>query len=86
MLPSQSLAIVVRTGNAVFALTADGVADVQEIVVKPLDRTLSHLGVYAGSTKYSFTLQASFGKSTEFGVQGDAWWQAIRCCAKHDRR
>ena len=45
-----SLAVVVRTGVATFALMVDTVADVQEIVVKPLDRTLGHLGVYAGST------------------------------------
>ena len=48
--PENTLAIVVRTGIATFALTVDNVADVQEIVVKPLDRTLSHLGIYAGST------------------------------------
>lgn len=48
--PDDVLAIVVRNGNSVFAMTVDAVADVQEIVVKPLDRTLAHLGVYAGST------------------------------------
>ncbi len=48
--PDDALAIVVRTGVATFALTVDNVADVQEIVVKPLDRILAHLGIYAGST------------------------------------
>ena len=46
----KRLALVLRAGSSTFALTVDNVADVQEIVVKPLDRTLSHLGVYAGST------------------------------------
>jgi two-component system chemotaxis sensor kinase CheA len=44
------LAIVARTGVTTFALTVDNVADVQEIVVKPLNGALSQLGLYAGST------------------------------------
>ncbi len=48
--PNDALAVVVRTGVATFAMMVDNVADVQEIVVKPLDRTLAHLGIYAGST------------------------------------
>ncbi len=47
---TQRLAIVVRTGITSFALTVDNVADVQEIVVKPLNGALSQLGLYAGST------------------------------------
>lgn len=47
---ASALAIVVRTGVTTFALTVENVADVQEIVVKPLNGTLSQIGLYAGST------------------------------------
>ncbi len=48
--PDDALAVILRTGAVTFALIADHLGDVQEIVVKPLDRTISHLGIYSGST------------------------------------
>lgn len=44
------LAITIRFGSHVFGLIVDAVADVQEIVVKPLGLSLSHLSVFSGHT------------------------------------
>lgn len=47
---NEGFAIVMRAGAVNFALKVDQVTDVQEIVVKPLSRTLSRLGIYSGNT------------------------------------
>lgn len=42
--------IVVRTSGSAIGIVVDAVVEVQEIVVKPLNRTLSGLEVYSGQT------------------------------------
>ena len=44
------LAIIMRFGSHAFGIIVDAVADVQEIVVKPLGASLSHLYVFSGHT------------------------------------
>ncbi len=49
--PSEvKLAIIMRFGSHAFGIIVDAVADVQEIVVKPLGASLSHLYVFSGHT------------------------------------
>ena len=47
---SEKLAVVMRVGTDSFCVIVDGVADIQEIVVKPLSASLSHLKVFSGHT------------------------------------
>ena len=47
---SEKLAVVMRVGTNSFCVIVDGVADIQEIVVKPLSASLSHLKVFSGHT------------------------------------
>ncbi|MCX8252723.1 Hybrid sensor histidine kinase/response regulator [Beijerinckiaceae bacterium RH CH11] len=44
------LAVIMRFGSGAFGIIVDSVADVQEIVVKPLGASLSHLVVFSGHT------------------------------------
>ncbi len=44
------LVVVVRVGANSFGVVVDAVCDVQEIVVKPLSASLSHLGRFSGHT------------------------------------
>ena len=44
------LAVIMRFGSSAFGVMVDSVADVQEIVVKPLGASLSHLFVFSGHT------------------------------------
>jgi two-component system chemotaxis sensor kinase CheA len=46
----RGLIVVISTARATFGLLVDAVADVQEIVVKPIGRTLLTAGAYAGAT------------------------------------
>ncbi len=46
----EKLAVVMRVGTDAFCIIVDGVADIQEIVVKPLSASLSHLKVFSGHT------------------------------------
>ena len=46
----QRLVIVTRIGSVNFAIAVDHLADVQEIVVKPLCSPLAHLNFFAGNT------------------------------------
>jgi two-component system chemotaxis sensor kinase CheA len=43
-------AVVMRVGAHTFAIMVDAVADVQEVVVKPLGASLAHLKVFSGHT------------------------------------
>jgi two-component system chemotaxis sensor kinase CheA len=45
-----SLAVIIRFGAQMFGMLVDSVADVQEIVVKPLGASLAHLHVFSGHT------------------------------------
>jgi two-component system chemotaxis sensor kinase CheA len=47
---SDKLAVVMRVGTDSFCIIVDGVADIQEIVVKPLSASLAHLKVFSGHT------------------------------------
>jgi two-component system chemotaxis sensor kinase CheA len=47
---SEKLAVVMRVGTDSFCIIVDGVADIQEIVVKPLSASLAHLKVFSGHT------------------------------------
>jgi two-component system chemotaxis sensor kinase CheA len=47
---NEKLAVVMRVGTDSFCIIVDGVADIQEIVVKPLSASLSHLKVFSGHT------------------------------------
>ena len=47
---NDKLAVVMRVGTESFCIIVDGVADIQEIVVKPLSASLSHLKVFSGHT------------------------------------
>jgi len=46
----DNLAVVMRVGAQAFCVIVDGVSDIQEIVVKPLSASLSHLKVFSGHT------------------------------------
>ncbi len=43
-------AVVMRVGTHAFSVLVDAVADVQEVVVKPLGASLAHLNVFSGHT------------------------------------
>ena len=45
-----NLAVIIRFGAQMFGILVDSVADVQEIVVKPLGASLAHLHVFSGHT------------------------------------
>ena len=47
---SEKLAVVMRVGTDSFCIIVDGVADIQEIVVKPLSASLAHLKMFSGHT------------------------------------
>jgi two-component system chemotaxis sensor kinase CheA len=47
---SDKLAVVMRVGTDSFCIIVDGVADIQEIVVKPLSASLAHLKMFSGHT------------------------------------
>ncbi|HEX2841798.1 chemotaxis protein CheW [Hyphomicrobium sp.] len=47
---SEKLAVVMRVGTDSFCIIVDSVADIQEIVVKPLSASLAHLKVFSGHT------------------------------------
>ena len=47
---TDKLAVVMRVGTDSFCIIVDGVADIQEIVVKPLSASLAHLKVFSGHT------------------------------------
>ncbi|MDQ8699104.1 chemotaxis protein CheW [Hyphomicrobium sp. LHD-15] len=47
---SDKLAVVMRVGTDSFCIIVDSVADIQEIVVKPLSASLAHLKVFSGHT------------------------------------
>lgn len=44
------LVVIMRVGSNSFGIIVDGVSDVQEIVVKPLSASLSHLKIFSGHT------------------------------------
>lgn len=44
------LAVIMRVGGQPFGVIVDAVSDVQEIVVKPLSASISHLKVFSGHT------------------------------------
>lgn len=46
----EQLAVVLRSGAATFAIAIDTIADIQEIVVKPLGPSLAHIVGFAGNT------------------------------------
>jgi two-component system chemotaxis sensor kinase CheA len=46
----EPLAVIMRVGAQSFGITVDAVTDVQEIVVKPLGGSISHLSNFAGHT------------------------------------
>jgi two-component system chemotaxis sensor kinase CheA len=46
----DQLAIIIRVGSESFGVRVDEVVDIQEIVVKPLNASLSHLTVFTGQT------------------------------------
>ncbi|MFZ4808340.1 MAG: chemotaxis protein CheW [Hyphomicrobiaceae bacterium] len=46
----EQLVVVVRDGASSFGVIVDSVADIQEIVVKPLSASLSHIKVFTGHT------------------------------------
>jgi len=46
----EQLAVIMRVGAHSFGITVDAVTDVQEIVVKPMGGSLTHLSVFSGHT------------------------------------
>jgi two-component system, chemotaxis family, sensor kinase CheA len=46
----EHLAVIMRVGAQSFGITVDAVTDVQEIVVKPLGGSISHLSIFSGHT------------------------------------
>jgi two-component system chemotaxis sensor kinase CheA len=46
----EQLAVIMRVGAHSFGITVDAVTDVQEIVVKPLGGSISHLSAFSGHT------------------------------------
>ncbi len=46
----EQLAVIMRVGAHSFGITVDAVTDVQEIVVKPMGGSLSHLSAFSGHT------------------------------------
>jgi two-component system, chemotaxis family, sensor kinase CheA len=49
-LDGERLVVVMRVGVLLFGVLVDQVSDVQEIVIKPLGRSLSHLPLFSGNT------------------------------------
>jgi two-component system chemotaxis sensor kinase CheA len=47
---AEQLAVIMRVGAHSFGITVDAVTDVQEIVVKPMGGSLSHLSAFSGHT------------------------------------
>jgi two-component system chemotaxis sensor kinase CheA len=47
---AEQLAVIMRVGAHSFGITVDAVTDVQEIVVKPMGGSLSHLSSFSGHT------------------------------------
>ena len=47
---AEQLAVIMRVGSQAFGITVDAVTDVQEIVVKPMGGSLSHLKRFSGHT------------------------------------
>ena len=47
---AETLAVIMRVGAQSFGITVDAVTDVQEIVVKPLGGSISHLSAFSGHT------------------------------------
>ena len=47
---AEQLAVIMRVGAHAFGITVDAVVDVQEIVVKPMGGSLSHLRAFSGHT------------------------------------
>ncbi|MBB4199374.1 hypothetical protein CCR94_05950 [Rhodoblastus sphagnicola] len=47
---AEQLAVIMRVGAHSFGITVDAVVDVQEIVVKPMGGSLSHLSSFSGHT------------------------------------
>jgi two-component system chemotaxis sensor kinase CheA len=47
---AEQLAVIMRVGGHSFGITVDAVVDVQEIVVKPMGGSLSHLSSFSGHT------------------------------------
>ncbi len=47
---SEQLVVIMRVGGESFGVIVDKVADVQEVVVKPLSASLAHLKVFTGHT------------------------------------
>ncbi len=47
---AEQLAVIMRVGAHAFGITVDAVVDVQEIVVKPMGVSLSHLSSFSGHT------------------------------------
>ena len=47
---AEQLAVIMRVGAHAFGITVDAVVDVQEIVVKPMGGSLSHLSSFSGHT------------------------------------
>jgi two-component system chemotaxis sensor kinase CheA len=47
---AEQLAVIMRVGAHAFGITVDAVVDVQEIVVKPMGGSLSHLTSFSGHT------------------------------------
>lgn len=46
----EELVVIIRVGSDTFGVRVDGVVDVQEIVVKPLNASLAHLKIFTGQT------------------------------------
>jgi two-component system chemotaxis sensor kinase CheA len=46
----EELVVILRIGSDTFGVRVDGVVDVQEIVVKPLNASLAHLKIFTGQT------------------------------------
>ncbi len=82
--PSEtgSLVIVMRVSSRAFGVIVDRVADVQEIVVKPLGASLTHLRVFSGHTilgdgsvvlildPTGIATQLGFERSNDYGTGG----------------
>jgi two-component system, chemotaxis family, sensor kinase CheA len=49
-LDAEHLVVVMRVGSSPFGVMVDQVSDVQEIVIKPLGKSLSHLSFFSGNT------------------------------------
>ncbi len=70
----EPLVVVMRVGAVTFGVVVDGVSDVQEIVVKPLGHSLSHLATFSGNTILGdgsvVLILDPMGLARALGVQG----------------